>query len=163
MLIKSSSKELKLKCPQGSFALIWTIDNPLYLSDNPIQDAYVDKSALKKESTFVGQRKYLRLLLLLLVLLLLQIFLWQEQIEHYCKEEYYGYAVVGKDGTNNLGEDVEHACGLGETKTYAERKTHDDHIALRESATSHHAEACIENAAKHHYGASTKYSLRNRR
>ena len=94
---------------------------------------------------------------------LLQIFLWQEQIEHYCKEEDYGYAVVGKDGTNNLGEDVEHACGLGETKTYAERKTHDDHIALRESATSHHAEACIENAAKHHYGASSKYSLRNRR
>ena len=77
MLIKSSSKELKLKSPQGLFALIWTIDNPLYLSDNPIQDAYVDKSALKKESTFVGQRKYLRLLLLL-VLLLLQIFLWQE-------------------------------------------------------------------------------------
>ena len=65
-----------------------------------------------------------------MVLLLLQIFLWQEQIEDYCKEEYYGYAVVGKDGTNNLGEDVEHACGLGEAKTYAERKTHDDHIAL---------------------------------
>ena len=75
--LKSSSKELKQQSPQGSFALIWTIDNPLYLSDNPIQDAYVDKSALKKESTFVGQRKYLRLLLLLLVLLLLQIFLWQ--------------------------------------------------------------------------------------
>ena len=94
---------------------------------------------------------------------LLQIFLWQEQIENYCKEEDYGYAVVGKDGTNNLGEDVEHACGLGETKTYAERKTHDDHIALRESATSHHAKAGIQNATKHHYGASTKYSLRNRR
>lgn len=78
MLINIASKELKLKSPQGLFALIWTIDNPLYLSDNPIQDAYVDKSALKKESTFVGQRKYLRLLLLLLVLLLLQIFLWQE-------------------------------------------------------------------------------------
>ena len=61
MLINIASKELKLKSPQGLFALIWTIDNPLYLSDNPIQDAYVDKSALKKESTFVGQRKYLRL------------------------------------------------------------------------------------------------------
>ena len=79
MLIKNASKELKQQSPQGSFALIRTIDNPLYLSDNPIQDAYVDKSALKKESTFVGQRKYLLLLLLLLlVLLLLQIFLWQE-------------------------------------------------------------------------------------
>lgn len=77
MLINIASKELKQQSLQGSFALIWTIDNPLYLSDNPIQDAYVDKSALKKESTFVGQRKYL-LLLLLLVLLLLQIFLWQE-------------------------------------------------------------------------------------
>ena len=49
MLINIASKELKLKSPQGLFALIWTIDNPLYLSDNPIQDAYVDKSALKKK------------------------------------------------------------------------------------------------------------------
>lgn len=49
MLINIASKELKQQSLQGSFALIWTIDNPLYLSDNPIQDAYVDKSALKKK------------------------------------------------------------------------------------------------------------------
>ena len=85
--------------------------------------------------------------------------LGQEQIEHYCQQEYHSHTVVGKYRTHNLGEDVEHVCGLGETESHAQREAHDNHVALRESGAGHHAETGKEDAAKHHDGAASKYGL----
>ena len=91
---------------------------------------------------------------------LLHFLLWQEQVEHHGEQEHHGHAVFGKHGAHYLGEDVEHTGGLGEAEANAERETHDNHVALRESRTRHHAESGEEDAAEHHYGAAAEHGLR---
>ena len=90
-----------------------------------------------------------------------QILLGQYKIEYYGEEEHHCYAVFGEDCADNLGEDGEHAGGLGEAKTDAERQTYYHHVALREASTSHHAESGEENATEHHDGATAQYCLWN--
>ena len=63
------------------------------------------------------------------VFLLFQI-LWKHEVENHSKQEDHSHAVVGKHRADNLREDVEHACSLGEAKAYTQRKAHDHHVAL---------------------------------
>ena len=43
-----------------------------------------------------------------------------------------------------------------------EREAHDDHVALREAGTHHHAETGKEDATERQDGTAAQYSLRNR-
>lgn len=96
-----------------------------------------------------------------LLLLFHQILLGQYKIKYYGEEEHHCYAVFGEDGADNLREDGEHAGGLCEAKTDAERQTYYNHVALREACTCHHAESGEENATEHHDGATAENGLRN--
>lgn len=101
------------------------------------------------------------IILSIMLFLFHQILLGQYKIEYYGEEEHHCYAVFCEDGADNLGEDGEHAGGLGEAKTDAERQTYYHHVALREACTRHHAESGEENATEHHDGATAENGLRD--
>ena len=65
---------------------------------------------------------------------------WQHEVQDNGEQEDYCHTVISKNGAHNLREDVEHTCCRCETETYAERKTHDNHVALGEACTRHHTE-----------------------
>lgn len=56
--------------------------------------------------------------------------LWQKEIENDRKQEHHSHAVVSKHGADDVGEYVEHACGLCETESHREGKADDDGVAL---------------------------------
>ena len=56
--------------------------------------------------------------------------LGEHEIEHYGTQEDYGNGVLGKYGVHYLRENQEHVGGGGESKSNAERKAGDNHVAL---------------------------------
>lgn len=87
--------------------------------------------------------------------------LWQHEVEDNGDEEHQCYAVLCEDGADELGEGVEDGRDGGEAEAYGERKAHDDHVALGESAACHHAETGKDDASEHHYGAAAENRLGN--
>ena len=87
--------------------------------------------------------------------------LWQHEVEDNGDEEDEGNAVLGEDGADELGEDVEDGWHGGEAEANGKRETDDDHVALGETAARHHAKAGKDNASEHHYGAAAENGLRN--
>lgn len=87
--------------------------------------------------------------------------LGKDEIEEDGEEEYYSYAVFSEDGLDDLREDGEHLSGLGKAETYAEGERSDDHVALAETATGHHAETCEKDATEHHNSATAENALGN--
>ena len=87
--------------------------------------------------------------------------LWQHEVEDNGDEEDEGNAVLGEDGADELGEDVEDGWHGGEAEANGKRETDDDHVALGETATSHHAKTGKYNTSEHQKGATPENALGN--